>query len=135
MHGFISHLTAVLLLAHTVVGCCWHHVHACGHEHGPLALVGFQHGSDQHYGCTGGASEQSRDTHSGGDDCRGSKCNFVVAKDSAVRVSGPACELAVLPGLADDCDSACGLLHPALFRTGGLLLPVRLHLANQVLLI
>lgn len=142
MHAFVSHLTAAFLAAHTVLGCCWHHVHACGHEHDPLGLAGWQHGGDLRHGHSAGVSAPSGDRHPDRDECRGSKCDFLAAKDESVvtknltaRPPSAACQLAGLPCLAVDRSPAGGLLHPALVRAGVLLLPVRLHLANQVLLI
>ena len=32
MRKSVSHLTIVLLAAHSVLGCCWHHKHAGQHE-------------------------------------------------------------------------------------------------------
>ncbi len=29
MYGLLSNLTACLLLAHALLGCCWHHSHDC----------------------------------------------------------------------------------------------------------
>jgi hypothetical protein len=142
LHGFVSHVTAVFLLAHTLLGCCWHHVHACGHEHGVFALIGWEHDGDLRHGHAVGASKPSGDRHPDRDECRGSKCNFVAAKDEFVvtknltaRSPAAAWQLAGLPCLAVDRARVGGLLHPALVRAGVLLLPVRLHLANQVLLI
>jgi hypothetical protein len=141
VHGFVLHLTAASVVAHAVLGCCWHHVHACGHAHGAWAFVGSQHG-DRHDEHAAGASDSSGTRHSGREECRGSKCHFLPAKDKLVvanevglRVPDLTTQPVALPGLALESAAASGVLRPDLVRGGVPWPAVRLHLAHQVLLI
>ena len=122
-------VTAAILVVHLIVGCCAHHAHACdGHGHSPSAR--------------GDATSGGRCPESGGDhsrhgpkDCQGAKCSFVspsrTVSDSFVPPLQASCAR-----LLDDPASPLGVGSEQHSRaTGRLLLPVRLHLANQVLLI
>jgi hypothetical protein len=125
-----------VVLAHAVLGCCWHHVHACGEAHDHLALAGWEHhwAGDDHP--SAGCADCSHRGH-GRDDCRGVKCSFVVgAKEK------PGARLAVSSfSSAPTAPAADGLAGDArreehlFFGAGSGLLPVRLHLLHQVLLI
>ena len=138
LHALLSKLTAVMLFAHTVLGCCSHHVHACGESHGSVAFgVGTSHCSDACGEHSAGNSRQTGHEHqgSGHDDCRGTTCDFgrptngreanacyVLARSMDLRSSDP---LSALAG---------GQVEHELGVTR-VLLPIRLHLVHQVLLI
>jgi hypothetical protein len=129
MAGLWRIVTAALFAAHLVLGCCAHHSHACevathssadnpadqgtcSHSHGHLAEHG-QHGPH---------------------DCQGGRCSFVFRGQADVALDPPL--QAALVCLPDDQTSS-GDFHSEQDAptSGRLLLPVRLHLANQVLLI
>jgi hypothetical protein len=118
-------LTAVVFAVHLMVGCCWHHAHACESE------------VDVHP-----AHEQCADSHDSGtnhsqhgpQDCQESQCSFVAAVSPSSH------------WLAQPSQACVGVLtgQPSLvgagseqhcFTAGRLLLSVRLYLVNQVLLI
>jgi hypothetical protein len=122
-------LTAATLVVHLIVGCCSHHAHAC--DGGDCSL---QFHSDALH--EGHVPESCDDhSHHGANDCRGAKCTF----DCSSRPIG---SLFVLPCHAFLAVVPDGAAKPIVsgdercfFSSGRLLLPVRLHLANQVLLI
>jgi hypothetical protein len=123
-------LTAVLLATHIVVGCCGHHAHARENEHqsAPVQETACQDG------CPDGQTSDSHHSHRPGD-CKGEPCSFIVTATHANGQSNA--QYAPLPA-ALSLDNGSSLLsgsERSLFMVGRLLLPVRLHLANQVLLI
>lgn len=135
LRGLCSHLTVAVLLAHAMLGCCWHHAHACGETHDHLAMSGWQHpskGNDHH---PAGGPDRAHHGH-GRDDCHGAKCSFVIsAKDGADSSLFASCLFCVLTLPPADRVSVGGVLEPQFPAAGSLLLPVRLHLLHQVLLI
>lgn len=124
-------LTAVLFTTHLMVGCCGHHAHACEDQ-------GQNHSTPVHAtACPGANSEgHSGHSHPGAGDCKGEQCSFVLAASHAdgqanvQYLQSPAMLL-----LNDGSSLLDGYSEQSLFLNGRLLLPVRLHLANQVLLI
>ena len=133
MAGLFRILIAAALVVHLAVGCCAHHAHGCD---GPEDTSPAQcpatpdgHGRDT----SGGHADHS---HHGPDDCQGAKCS-VVALSRPIRdtFSQPS-EAFVVPVLDDEFASLTGILvtHRSM-PSGRRSLPVRLHLANQVLLI
>ena len=38
MRLFVSNLTAAMLLIHSLIGCCWHHGHACAERQETVAI-------------------------------------------------------------------------------------------------
>jgi hypothetical protein len=121
--------TAAMLAVHITVGCCAHHAHGCeGKDCSSSA-----HGDATHDGqCPGRGAGNS---HHGSHDCHGEKCSFVSP-------SRTVSDSLVLPFQAFFAPSLDNQLPPVgmgrgrdFLASGRLLLPVRLHLANQVLLI
>jgi len=127
-------LTAVVFAVHLMVGCCWHHAHACdSQDHSPPAQGAVT---------TDGQCHESPDSGAGADhpnhgpqDCQGSHCSFVSSNNpnsySLVQPS-QAFVTVLLTGqpslVGTGSEQHC-------FATGRLLLSVRLYLVNQVLLI
>ena len=141
MRSFLTNLTAVMLFAHSVLGCCSHHVHACGQTHDQIAWMGGNpwmggnHCADAAHEHSTGESKQSRDEHQGRDDCQGSPCDLGRPADEQVAKSQPVFSpLVALPLSEADQASVGGQLGEYLGTTG-VLRPVRLHLVHQVLLI
>jgi len=137
MHIVVSNLTAVMLAAHALLGCCWHHGHGSEQVRGPVAALassghcaaGDAHGpSPAQHDC----GTQRGERH----DCQGSPCMFI---GPAIQNISPSavCALqplvATLPPASLSADGAA--IERSLLATGALLPPVRLHLAHQVLLI
>ena len=127
MHRLTAYLTTTLLFAHTLLGCCSHHAHgSIGPASAPFCQV-------QHQDDNGAKCDHS---HKGDPICEGNKCVFV----RPVRVQ-PGDFVAwsqfawVLTSLGD-LGAAMGTSPASLpLSPHGQMLPVRLHLANQVLLI
>lgn len=123
-------LNVAMLVVHLMVGCCAYRAHCCERKHASSAT---------HADATlfeGQCSECRCDpSHQGPHDCQGRKCFRASPRRP---VGGPfsppfQASFAALPN-AHSPRLATGLQHQSL-ATGRLLLPVRLHLANQVLLI
>jgi hypothetical protein len=124
-------LTAVLLAVHLMVGCCAHHAHACdGQVHSPLD----QGDATPDGECPDGHSNTADHSHHGSQDCQGGKCTFVLRGQTNHSFIQPMQALAV-PLLDDLCAQPGIAAGQRVFSQGRFSLPVRLHLANQVLLI
>ena len=123
-------LSVALLVAHLMVGCCCAcHVHACESDRDFSAIHGT---ATLDVGCPRCICEHS---HHGSLECRGHKCSFI----SPRRPVGGSFNLKLPASFAVLTDAgfprmAIGLREQSR-TTGYLLLPVRLHLANQILLI
>lgn len=135
--GFLSHLTAALLAMHTVLGCCTHHEHACGHECDSAASV--ESPDDAHTGhgddACDTADSESHENH-GPHDCQGSTCVFVRPAEDGAFSAAFQFDLPSFACVAYESSSAHA---PAgswpHFTADALLPPLRLHLAHQVLLL
>jgi hypothetical protein len=120
-------LIAVTLVVHLTAGCCAHHAHACE------GTLRSPHGHTTYDGpCL---SSDSDHLHHGTNDCEGERCSFV-SPSRAVSDSLAFSFQTFFTPLLDDQLSPVGFgCEEMPFASGRLLLPVRLHLANQVLLI
>ena len=135
MRDFLSNLTAVMLVAHAVLGCCSHHVHACGQTHDQISRTGGNRCADAAHEHSTDKSERSSDPHQRRDDCQGSKCDFGRLADEQVTKSYPVFSpLMALPVFEANQALVGGRLEEYLCAIG-VLQPIRLHLVNQVLLI
>ena len=141
MSGLISNVAAISLLAHMVLGCCWHHRHAACRDAAPSAAVADLHGGHIHPGssplqCTS-CPEAGGSEHDGRHGCGGQRCVGVL--DPPTRTPTPsarqsfdvpaACEMSACRPAADETTPT---------RAGsaaGRYLSVRTHLLHQVLLI
>jgi hypothetical protein len=132
--GFLPHLTAALLAAHTLLGCCWHHAHACGRECEPASSVHASDApeADDAHRC--GADNSQSGQHRGLNECRGSSCVFL--RTSECELDGDQFDLPALACLDAGGSPLCAaaVLQPR-FAADALLPPLRLHLAHQVLLL
>lgn len=140
MSPVFSSLTALSLLAHSVLGCCWHHAHACddmGCPHATEDLGGGHCHTDLSQADGHGDQDACVLGHSGHDDCRGARCVFV-----SVQRMAPISWLGQPLGqawLADSAIAVAGTMVRCSGRHGpdasDGLLPLRIHLLYQVLLI
>jgi hypothetical protein len=129
-------LTAAMFAFHVIVGCCAHHAHACDERdasHLSHAVeVAEVHGFEGF--CLGNLVDH---VEHGPNDCHGSQCEFVRPTTHAAIPShlqfGYAPVLP-LPSYQQLCAGEFSLAQHC-FPAGRLLMPVPLHLANQVLLI
>lgn len=122
-------ITAALFAIHLTVGCCAHHAHACDGQERCLptaagasdGMCGTHHADHQHHG-----------PH----DCQGAKCTFIRSADeTAAQWLCDAVEMPVTLTVDEALAPSGGCADQHIFLTGRLLLPVRLHLANEVLLV
>jgi hypothetical protein len=125
-------VVAATLVVHLMVGCCAHHAHASD----STAHSGTGHeDATTHGDCPCDRDSDSDHGNHGSHDCQGNPCSFILPSHLDNHpVDQP------LPGfvatLVDDQPSQAGLFSGQCSTPlGWFLLPVRLHLANQVLLI
>jgi len=126
-------LTAVVFAVHLMVGCCAHHAHACDSQdqsppaQGAVTTDGQCHESPD-------SGEGAGHPH-GPQDCQGDKCSFVLPSQPANNSFVQPLQAFVIVLLTDQSFFVGTGSEQCFFATGWLLLPVRLHLANQVMLI
>jgi hypothetical protein len=120
-------LTAISLLTHMLVGCCWHHEHPCA-EHAAETVSATVVGEHEH--------DEPEPAHHEHDDghCQGQRC-ITLLRD-AIHVPSP--DDVVSPSLV--CDGGCELhlMHwsgRADLGEPAISFPLRTHLLLQVLLI
>jgi hypothetical protein len=128
MQCLLSSLTAVVLLAHALLGCCFHHPHASA----PAAKA---HG---HAGCAGhthGPPEKPGDDDRRGHECDGGACFFVRAEKSHPPSPAADWELCLVSP-ASVVETAASIFHSAdpaaAQNVAG---HVRLHVLHRILLI
>ena len=135
MHKSVHRLTMLLVLYHTLVGCCWHHSHAETPEVLAEASVGATccgHSHDEH----GDRHEPSDPPHSDDSGCDHGTCVFFVPPTDAG--TDAVDETAPVNGLCSDLPRH-GILS-ASWAIGEPPRPagvpsLRLHMVNQILLI
>ena len=137
MHIVVSNLTAVMLAAHALLGCCWHHGHGSEQMGSPVAVLassGHCEAGDAH-----GPSLAQHDCgtqHGERPNCQGSPCMFIGPATQNISPSA-VCALQPLVATLPPASLSAGgaAIERSLLAAGALLPPVRLHLAHQVLLI
>ena len=136
MKSILSNLTAAMLTLHMTLGCCWHHAHRFAEECGMAQSVDRPgcHDGDSADDC-GWTAPSSHGTHRGLHECQGNTCSFVPSSNSVGNSLAQPFQAFAAP-LFDDQRPLVGAgSERHFFATGWLLPPVRLHLANQVMLI
>jgi hypothetical protein len=134
MRSFLSHLMAGLLAMHALLGCCWHHAHACGRECTQTALDSSAAHADHDADSCHSTNSKPCQNH-GPHACQKGKCIFIRTVENGADVSLD------LPLSSHICATSCEASSqtPAavwpLFAADALLPPLRLHLAHQVLLL
>ena len=134
MRALVSNLACLMLAAHLMLGCCWHHAHAgetaCHHACQAGAFDEPSDEADHH-------QDQDHDQHAppahGDDHCQGERCSFlVVAKVYVDSNCGGASPLAALAETSSQASADLAWLRMA---AGGPdhRPPLRLHLLHQVL--
>lgn len=131
--------TAAAFVVHLWVGCCGHHAHACDGQENSAPVQKSAAPDSQCPDRCGGEEDHSRGeadhSHHGPQDCQGNPCSVVLSSPTASDWFGQPAQAFVAPPICD-LSSLLGIsFEQRFFATGRLLLPVRLHLANQVLLI
>lgn len=132
MAGIFRILVAIVFTAHMILGCCSHHAHAGNNKDCPAPAHGY---ATAHPQCADSHESGSDHSQHGSQDCQGSKCS-VVSATPLVGYSIAQPIKTVVTSLLDNACSPTGISsNQHFFATGRLLIPVHLHLANQVLLI
>ena len=122
-------LSMATLIAQLMLGCCLPHAHGCETE---LCFSAVHCDTTLHGQCLHCRCDQS---HHGTQDCRGGKCSFVSPRRTIGGSLVPSFQASFAALLDDRLSRGATGLQQQLGGTGRLMLPVRLHLANQVLLI
>jgi hypothetical protein len=121
-------LGVVMVAVHLTMGCSWHHAHGC-EDHGGSTLA--------HNGLPDGrcGDDDGSPSDHGSHDCKRSACSFVSPSRSVMSALDLPVRLVLAASL--DVGPSCESIRSSqCFVTAGrLLMPVRLHLANQVQLI
>ena len=126
-------VTTVVFITHLLVGCCAHHAHAC-----EAATHSDQEDAATHGDCSGDRDRPSDHGQHGKQDCQESTCSFVLPSqsiDGSISFGRPLLHGSFLPllvALPSQAGNSCGQCFSP---PDHFLLPVRLHLAKQVLLI
>jgi hypothetical protein len=125
-------IVGAMLVIHLTVGCCAHH----GHASEATSPCASDCGDDaSHRDCTDGVGSQADHGHHAPHDCQGGKCFLVPPNPLAKTWFGQPFQVSFI-GLLDGSSSLSGFSsEQRLLPRGRFSLPVRLHLANQVLLI
>lgn len=129
MIRFSRTLSIVLLVVRLMAGCCTHYAHGCESKHTSSATqnAAILEGQCPESGCDC--------SHHGPGECQRPKCSLASPRRPLGSSSSPPLQ-ASFAGLPNAYFSRLATsLHQQSRATGRLLLPVRLHLANQVLLI
>jgi hypothetical protein len=123
---------AAIFVVHLTVGCCAHHGHACDGQGQSSPTQGPAAPDSQ---CPDGSRGHADHSHHGPQDCQGNPCSVVLSSPTVSDRIGQPSQAFVAPSVCD-LSSLLGIsFEQRFFPTGRLSLPVRLHLANQVLLI
>ncbi len=136
MHAILPNLMAVALLAHALLGCCWHHAHNCVQCDKPtpaaarsVACCKHNHGQDQQKQQPTGPCKCKLE-------CAG-VCTFLPTQKTQIEKSQLAATYnlaAIVPALSDyRVPSEFAWMRTS--DAAGAELPLSLHLLNQVLLI
>lgn len=125
----IRAIVASLLLAHSILGCCWHHAHECMESlaSGSLSVDELAH---RQGGAYGERCDHSDHQHQ----CLGNRCVFVRGDVSRISASMVTMTWAFGPELpptsAIEALASWRILHERVATV-----PLRVHLLHQVLLI
>ncbi len=136
MYGLVANLTVVAMLAHSVLGCCWHHGHAGQPEQPGRQTTLLSHAGCHHDGHSCSHGIPQRDGHSAPNDCDGSHCMFVTANRTLaaqqVSVGQGAASLALVESRELPASPPLGTSTDLLNRP---VLPDRVHVWYQVFLL
>jgi hypothetical protein len=134
---FFASLTIAMLLAHSALGCCWHHGHGClagceamanGHAAVELAELLAQGADPTH--------DEAGHQHRGPHECQGGRCAALRPANEGLTTLG-SCVCLIVPSVLPQADAALSG-DRAGWRLAGNPMPppsLRLHLVNQVLTI
>jgi hypothetical protein len=136
LHGISANITALLLAAHMMLGCCWHHAHTCAAGCGQeYSKADNQHDTTaKSHDCCG--DHQSDGQKHGPQNCKGLPCIFIVSTSTKNIELGRLVLPAVFAPLPHNCTMPVVTPQRGTCLAGGdLSLNIRPHLVHQVLLI
>ena len=122
-------LVSAMLVVHLMVGCCAHHAHGCESKHTSSATHSDATLEGQCPEC------RCDHSHTGPRQCQGRKCSLASLRQPVGGSSSPPFAASFAALCRAYFSQLAISLHQQSLATGRQLLPVRLHLANQVLLI
>jgi hypothetical protein len=132
MYRLLRILTAVVMMAHLVMGCCLHHAHACENM---KCTNPTRETASLEIQCSTNVHDGSSHAGHGVQKCQGEKCSFIPSSPTAGSFVMQPFQGLVLSIIDESFALTCSFAEQKFSATGRLLPPVRLHLANQVLLI
>jgi hypothetical protein len=132
MAGLVRILTAVMFTAHILLGCCLHHAHAENVKNCPISDRDNPSAKSQCHDSHGNDSDHSQH---GSRECQSSKCAAISMSRSAGNSFAQPAQTFVASPMTNPCPVIGVISKQCFLASGELLLPIRLHLANQVLLI
>lgn len=126
MRALLTNLACLMLAAHLVLGCCWHHEHACGTAGHSLChdVVGDHHDDADH--------DHPTPAFPGSDHCQGEHCSFLVVVKVQVDNAAAASTLAAVAELPTSASIDATWLVAA-DGTSDHPPPIPLHLLHRVL--
>ena len=141
---YVRYLTAVVLCMHALLGCCWHHAHACTAAPPAKDAVTLAHREHSHSACCHHSpvscnpisSSDPCDDSDHRHECQGDRCVYVRAEATQIpplEFLGDASEFGQLPRQQAVVGGGDVSWAPA---KGGLgVARLRLHLLHHILLI
>jgi hypothetical protein len=139
MHRFLSNVTATLLALHTVLGCCWHHAHACACERDNVILahrvtnIGSLDRCESHHADMHDDGCAPCHGHHGRHECQGNTCVFLGSVKS--RPANSPIQPVLLPLASVAPGDLTSPQSPWFLPAIASLSPLRLHLLHRVLLL
>jgi len=140
VYGSVCSLTAVMVLAHVLLGCCCHHQHASPHQ--PACTTCVHHAGADCHGHSCGQEGGRHHWPAGGEHqdrggCEGGRCVFVTGQPSRTPVAAAAefCGVVTVVAMVDDGLPAESSVCAGAFAAGKRCASLRTHLWQQVLLL
>jgi hypothetical protein len=128
-------LTSVFLALHTVLGCCWHHSHACAQECTAPCSVESADAHVGHCAAECGTASCGEHQHHGRHECQGHRCVFLHLAGRSSHGLSLQSHLAAVSCVSGGERPIQVAGDERYFAIDALMPPLRLHLAHQVLLL
>ena len=140
VYGPVCNLTAIMVLAHVLLGCCWHHHHAPGYEPASTTCldhvgVDCQSGSCGHENACGHHAAGADHSHRNG--CQGGHCVFGTGQSPRMPAapSVDLCARTVAAAAGADGSPAESRIWAKAVAAARRCPSLRIHLSQQVLLL
>ncbi|MHC4181523.1 MAG: hypothetical protein ACYSWU_28850 [Planctomycetota bacterium] len=140
VRGPVCNLTALTVLAHVLLGCCWHHQHASRDQQACTTCVELAvadchgHSCGHEHACP---HQPAGRNHQGQGGCEGGRCEFVSGHPSRTPEASTAefCDQVAVAATVDDGPPAESGVSARAFAAARGCPSIRIHLYLQVLLL